>query len=140
MRPIEYLGRNILEVLSEVRRAGGVIEYSLIEGDEYIKFPEEGFFLHSMNGTGEISDCRIYFEGAQSYFPAKTAARGKFAALSNLEGFETVFGPAVRDIRAIKITGAEPTLPGKVYEVDGQKVTVYSADGHKVSYIHVKYL
>lgn len=138
MVPTEYLGRNILELLSEIREERGVVEYSQIEGDEYLKFTECGYYLHSKNGTGEVSDCRIYFERRDNYFPAKISTRGKFGAFSTLGDFEVRFGPAVRDVRAIKIPGAEPTLPGKIFEIDGQRVTAYSSDGNMISYIHVK--
>lgn len=138
MVPTEYLGRNILELLGEIRDEGGVVEYSQVEGDEYLKFPESGFYLHSKNGTGEVSDCRIYFEGRDNYFPAKISTRGKFGAFPTFGDFEAEFGPAVRDVRAMKIPGAEPTLPGKIFEIDGRRVTAYSSDGDNIAYIHVK--
>lgn len=138
MVPTDYFGQNMLNLLSDLRAKGGVVEYSQIERDEYLKFPDNGFYLHSKNGTGEVSDCRIYFEARDNYFPAQTSVRGKFEAFSTLEDFETGFGPAIRDVRAIQIPGAEPTLPGKIFEIDGQRVTAYSSDGNMVSYIHVK--
>lgn len=140
MDPINFFGKDIMEALSELRAEGGVVEYSQIEGDEFLKFPESGFYVHSKNGTGKIFDCRIYFEGRDEYFPAKISTRGEFGELSTFGDFEAKFGSPVREVRAVKIAGAASTLPGKVFEYNGKKVTVYSSDGDLVAYIHVKQL
>ncbi|QEM80901.1 hypothetical protein [Halomonas binhaiensis] len=138
MDPIDLFEKDIMEILSELRESGGVVEYSQVEGDEFLKFPENGFYLHSKNGTGKISDCRIYFEGRDEYFPAKISTRGEFGELSTLDDFEAKLGSPIKEVRAVKIPGASPTLPGKVFEYDGKKITVYSSDGSSVSYIHIK--
>jgi hypothetical protein len=138
MDPISFFGRNIFHVLNEVRDQEKVVEYSQIEGDEFLKFSESGFYLHSKNGSGEIFDCRIYFVSRDGYFPANIPNRGLFGELENLGDFEKKFGRAVKEIRAVKIPGAEPTLPGKIFENDGKKITAYSSDGNLVDYVHVK--
>ena len=131
-------GRNVLELLAEQREEGKIVEYSKIEGDEFVKCPEDGFFLHAKNGNGLITDCRIYFESRDGYFEAAVNTRGEFGELNTVEQFENKFGPPTKEISAIQIPGAEPTLPGKIFNHGDKRLTVYSDNGIDVSYIHLK--
>lgn len=137
MNPTIFFGKQILKVLEEFRSSNGVIDYTKVEGDEFLKFLEDGYYLHSRNGTGEINNCRIYFESRDGYFPAKISSRGEFGECSTLADFEAKLGTSVKEIRAVKIPGAEPTLSGKFFKHHELTVKVYSSDGHTVSYIHL---
>ncbi len=138
MDPIKQLGASILDILTQVRENGGVVDYSKIETDEFLKFPEDGFYLHAKNGAGNVSDCRIYFESIDNYFPAKLSTRGEFSDLSTLEDFVSKLGAPMREIKSVRIPGAEPTLPGKAFQYGDKKIVAYTADGVSVSYIHIK--
>lgn len=137
MDPTSFFGQNILAVLGKLRSAEEIVDYSKVEGDEFLKLPERGFYLHSKNGNGVIFDCRIYFVGDEEYFLSRDSVRGKFASISNISDLENMLGACVREIKSVRIPTRPPTLPGKEF-VDGiNTVKAFMADGENISYIHI---
>ena len=138
MVPTDFFGLNIIDVLQTFREREAVAAYSKIEGDEFLKLPEEGFYLQAKNRSGIVSSCRIYFENRDDFISAKLATRGVFSNLDTLADFARVFGPPVKDIRAIKIPGADPTLPGEMFVWDDKSVSVYCEYEDRVSYVQIR--
>ncbi len=138
MNLTEYFGRNITDVLLQLKKSNETISYAKIAHSEFVELPESGYYLQAKYGTGVISVFRLYFCAYNEFFPADISTRGEFGDLFTLKDFEERFGAAVKDVRAFKMPGAEPTLPGKLFKIEGKKITAYSSDGTTVAYIHVK--
>jgi len=138
MEPISFFGKDILSVLSDLRSAEQVVDYAKTEGDEFLQLREKGFYLHSKNGTGKIFDCRIYFVAHEDYYPANDTIRGKFAGINSLSDLDKILGGCTGEIRALKIPGRPPTLPGKQYADGDFVVSAFSENGEAVTFIHVK--
>ena len=133
-----YFGSNILEIFSVLRSNETVVDYRKIEGDEFLHVPESGYYLQSKNGTGQISDLRLFFEEHEGFFPSNDELRGKFSSIQSFSDLEKLLGKEARVIRAIKIPGASSTLPGKQY-LDGEfVVTGYSKNREIITFVHIK--
>lgn len=137
MDPTKFLGRRILDVLAQVRGNEAVVEYSKIEGDEFLKFPERGFYLHAKNDSGIIFDCRIYLVKDETYFSANDETRGVFALIKTIFDAERKFGASASEIKSIRIPTRPPTLPGRVF-LDGDTMikAFFDVDG-QIRYFHV---
>ena len=138
MDPTNFFGRDILEVLSQLRAQEEIVDYSKIEGDEFLKLPEKGFYLHSKNGDGKRFDCRIYFSPYEEYCSSESKARGQFAGFKKINELEMLLGRHTREIRSIKIPGRPVTLSGKEFHDDGRIVTAFAKDGENITYLHIK--
>lgn len=138
MDPTNFFGKNIVSVLEKLREEEDILEYSKIEGDEFIKLPEKGFYLHSKEGSGKIFDCRIYFYPYDGYFPSSNSVRGKFSEAVKLSHIEAILGEFVREIRSVKIPTRSPTLGGKEFRDNENIVTVFSEDGENITFLHVR--
>jgi hypothetical protein len=133
-----YLGCNIADVFSSLINDNALISYEKIENDEFIELPEKGFYFQAKNGTGIISDFRIFLTNHEKYLAATSDVKGSYKNLVTLEDFEKTFGSAIREVKAIKIPSCEPTLPGKIFIHNGKLITAYFMDNSFVAYIHVK--
>lgn len=132
-----YLGKNIFETLSVIRQEH-MVDYNKIEGDEFIQLPECGYYLQSKNGTGIISDIRIFFEEYEGFFPSNPDCRGKYINVNKFSDIEILLGKHIKEIRSLKIPGMSPTLPGKQY-VDGSLVvSAHAKNSDNVTFIHIK--
>ena len=138
MDPTDFFGRDILSVLNQFRDGEKIVDYSKIEGDEFLKLLEKGFYLHSKNGNGKIFDCRIYFSAYEGYFPSESETRGDFAGVEKINDLGGLLGRHTREIRSIKIPGRPATLSGKEFHADGRIVTAFSEDGEHITYLHIK--
>ena len=66
-----YFNKHILEVLQDFKKIYPIVEFSHIEDDEFLKVPEEGFYLQASNGSNLISSYRIYIHPIDGYSSAK---------------------------------------------------------------------
>lgn len=137
MDPTSYLGKTILSVLNDLRESEEIIDYSKVDGDEFLKLQEKGYYLHSKNGDGIIFDCRIYLAACDEYFPSATTARGKFASVVSIADLEELLGPSKHEIKSIRIPTRPPTLSGKEF-VDGDRIVkaFYESEG-EIRYLHI---
>lgn len=136
MEPTSFFGEKIVSALTEIRKAEEMVEYDKVEGDEFVKLPEKGFYLHSKNGTGIIFDCRIYLVAMDDYFAATDFVRGKFATVNTISDVEAMIGPCVSEIRSIKIPTRPATLPGKLFS-DGNHILKFFFDDDGIKYFHI---
>lgn len=125
MVPTSYFGQAILSVLDQMRDDETVVEYAKIEGDEFLKLPEKGFYLHSKNGNGTIFDCRIYLRKDEEFFPADAEPLGKFASVDTVSDVEEILGKSTRSLRSISIPTRPPTLPGREFSDGKYTVKVF---------------
>lgn len=132
---IDFLGKEMHEIFCE-RRKEDNIKYSKIEGYEYLMFPDDGYYLHTRNRDGIISDCRIYLENYEGYFASKVLQRGEFSDILTLDDCIKKFDEFVKDVRVLNIPGVESTLPGKIFLYKKYKVTVYSKDEKNILYLN----
>ena len=135
---IKYLGTNILNTLSLLRGNADIVNYSKIEGDEFLQAPESGYYLQSKNETGVISNIRIFFEEHDGFFPSKYKLRGKYLLVKNFDDLNMLLGQPTKDIKPINIPGSTPTLAGKQYIDDTHIVSGYSKNGKNITFLHIK--
>lgn len=136
----KFFGESIIATLSRLKSEFPIVEYSKIEDDEFIKFPEQGFYLHSTDNTSVISQYRIYIKNSEEYFELAKNINSKYRNAFSLEELQKVLGQPTSSIPSIKIPGIEPTLPGfKFFDVDANLIVYahYDNSGDLV-YIHVK--
>lgn len=133
-----YIGRKIIDVLQEIRASSRLILYEKTEGNEFVELPEDGIYFQSKNDTGIVSGFRIFLMNYEKYLSAKDNIKGRYSNLFVLEDFERRFGSPIRDIKAIKIPGSEPTFPGKAFVDNERLITAYYADNLSVAFIHIK--
>lgn len=137
MDPTDVFGEEIAAVLDRLRASEAVVDYAKVEGDEFLKLPERGFYLHARDGTGVVSDCRIYFVAADDYFPAGDEVRGRYRGIRAVADLENMLGPSVGEIRSVRIPTRPPTLPGREF-VDGPlRVKAFFERPEEIRYIHV---
>ena len=134
------LGESIIDTLSSLKSEFPIVEYSKVEDDEFIKFPEQGFFLHATNNTSVISQYRIYIKNSEEYFELAENINSKYRNASSLEELQKILGQPARAIPSIKIPGIEPTLPGfKFFDVDANRIVYAHYDNSgDIVYIHVE--
>lgn|SRR5690606_6518235 len=134
----KYIGLAIEDALNIVRSTELVVNYGKIEGTEFIEVPEKGYYLQSNDGDGKISEYRVYFEKNGDFFPSSKELRGQYSGLLTISEAEALIGPAIKEIRSIKLPGAKPTMAGKAF-VDGQsKIIFYTVDGVNITCLHRK--
>lgn len=136
----KFFGEPVMATLSSLKPEFSIVEYSKVEDDEFIKFPEQGFYLQSTNNTSVISQYRIYIKNSEEYFELAANVNSKYSDASSIEELQQLLCQPTNAIGSIRIPGIEPTLPGfKFFDVDAN-LTVYAhydASGDLV-YIHVE--
>lgn len=137
MEPTSFFGEEIISTLRKVRALEEVVQYEKIDGDEFVKVPEKGFYLHSKNGDGIIFDCRIYLVSMDGYYPAGDFVRGRFASAISISDVENMIGPSVREIRPIRIPTRPETLPGKVFNDGDYVLKFFLDDQDEIKYFHI---
>ena len=60
----KFFDEPVIATLSSLKSEFPIVEYSKVEDDEFIKFPEQGFYLQSTNNTSVISQYRIYIKNS----------------------------------------------------------------------------
>lgn len=133
-----YIGLSVDDALRLVKDSELIVSYGKIEGTEFIEVPEKGYYLQANDGSGIVSEYRIYFEQNGDYFPSSAGLRGPYSELITVSDAEVFFGPAIREIRSVRIPGAKPTLPGKAFVVDNVKIIIYTSDGTNITCLHRK--
>lgn len=137
MNPTDYIGRDVLEVLSELREQQAVVEYAKLEDQENLILKEKGLVFFSKPDTGRIYGCRIYFNGKDGYFPAEDGARGKFSEVKILPDLDKMFGVFKKEFRPLNLGEKSLTLYGRQYADEKYLVTGYSEDRVKIDYLHI---
>lgn len=136
----KFLGKPIIATLSSLKSEFSIVEYSKVEGDEFIKLPEQGFYLQSRNNASIISDYRLYIQPSEQYFELAQNISDKYRDVLNIEELQKMLGQPSRTIASLKISGTKPTLPGfKFLDVDANLIisAYYDVSGNVV-YIHIK--
>ena len=136
----KFLGEPIIPTLSSLKAEFPIVEYSKVEDDEFIKLPEQGFFLQSTDNTSLISMYRVYIQQSEEYYKLGEGINSKYSDASSLEELQKLLGQPVNSIPSIKIPGIAPTLPGfKFLDVDDNLIIYahYDTSGDIV-YIHVE--
>lgn len=135
-----FLGKSIISTLSILKSEFPIVEYSKIEDDEFIKLPEQGFYLQSKKNRSIISDYRIYIQPSEQYFRLAQNISNKYSNISNIEELQKLLGQPSKAIPSIKIPGIEPTLPGfKFLDVDANLiVSAYYNTSDDIVHIHIK--
>lgn len=135
-----FLGQPISDALESVKKLTGIVEYSKVEGDEFVKAPEMGFYLQSKDGVGVVSAYRIYMDSCDPYFSAPDEVKGEFQGCDDVFDVEKILGQPVRNIPSVKIPGGNNTLRGKMYSWRNFRVMAHFDDGDNLVYLHFKML
>lgn len=133
-----FLGKNIDSVFEELKTSNDVISYKKIEYDSFIECYELGFYLHSRNIAGVITDIRIFLKEFGEYFPIDSMYLGELQNVRTLSQLESQDAEFIREIPAIHIPGAQPTLWGKQYRWKEFLITAYSMNKSDIEYVHIK--
>ena len=134
----KFLGEPIIPTLSSLKAEFPIVEYSKVEGDEFIKLPEQGFYLHAPNDKSIITGYRLYLEPYGEYFSLDSNVVSKYRYIETVNDMINLIGQPVKANPTIKIPGMEKTLPGYLFIDSNLKVTVYYNVQNKVQYINVK--
>lgn len=134
----KFIGKPIMYALEKIKLMSHIVEYSKVEGDEFVKAPELGFYLQSKDGTGIVSAYRIYLELSPPYYPASEKIKGNYSTLVTVGDAINFFGQPIKDIPSIKIPGGGVTLPGKKFIYKNINIFVHYKKDNSLSYIHVK--
>ncbi|MCC3344688.1 hypothetical protein [Psychrobacter sanguinis] len=136
----KFFDEPVIATLCSLKSEFPIVEYSKVEDDEFIKFPEQGFYLHSTDNTSVISQYRIYIKSLEEYFELAENINSRYSEASSIEELQKLLGQPTNAIASIRIPSIEPTLPGfKFFDVDAN-LTVYAhydASGD-IIYIHVE--
>lgn len=138
MEAIKYLGLDFEAVLTKMRAEEELLDYSKIEGFEFLMLKEKGFFLTSVDGVRVITSCKLYFVEEDGYFPAKNSVRGKYSNIKSFEDIEKLLGPSIKVYRGLKIPGRPPMLPSREYEDGNYLVSAAAKNGTEITYISIK--
>ncbi|MCY0965152.1 hypothetical protein [Parathalassolituus penaei] len=138
MEAIKYLGLDFDTVLTKMRADEELLDYSKIEGFEFLMLKEKGFFLSSLYGERVITSCKLYFVEEEGYFPAKNSVRGKYSNIKSFEDMEKLLGPCTKVYRGLKIPGGPLILPSREYEDGKYLVSAAAKDGTEITCISIK--
>ncbi|MCQ3031995.1 hypothetical protein NLO88_15150 [Pseudomonas syringae] len=131
--------RNIECVLSEAKEKYSIIEYSKVEGDQFLKFPELGFYFQAAE-DGLITAFRIFFTDLDGYFPASMETRGDYADLKSVIDITKAMGEPLKEIPSIRIPSLAPTCPGLQYLRGDRFVSFYYDERSGViRFVHVRH-
>ncbi|WP_422464043.1 MULTISPECIES: hypothetical protein [unclassified Endozoicomonas] len=131
-----FLGQTTLSTLSQLKLAFPVIDYSVVEGDEFIKLQEHGCFFYSENSSGVISGYRVYFVSYDDYDIVDTSFEYPLKGLITIDDVSRHLGNPNMDIPSIKIPGLEATLPGFRFSDQNLNYFVHLIDEKYISYIN----
>ena len=138
MNPDDYMSRDIVDVLHEFKEEYSLVEYSSLEGDEFLKLPENGIYFQALYG-GCISAYRVYLQGMDGFFASALESRGSYRNIKTLDDVMGEFGMPDRNIPSVKIPGLCPTSPGYEYLIGDRVVSFYyDIEQRLINYIHVK--
>lgn len=138
MNPNDHLNRYVIDLLADFKKEFSLVEYTKIEGDEFLKLPECGVYFQA-GSDGVVVAYRVYYQAVGDYFPATDETKKACFGIATIEDSIACFGQPVRNVPSIRIPGIAPTSPGYEFLTEGRMVTVYyDANSRVVICVHVK--
>lgn len=137
MNPNDYIGRPLIEVFTEFRSVVPLMDYAKVEGDEFLKLPEQGVYFQAAE-SGVLIAYRVYYKPTNEYFSAAPDTKAACFGIAVVDDAVELFGPPSRDIPSVRIPGVPPTLPGHEFRADSNKLVSIFYSLNEIVYIHVK--